>query len=249
MSRAKLVVNTDYIASSISNNVKFIFCGLVLVIYFGWMDIALFLHVQRWNIPPLRIEEPSLLNRIFNKTNAEGYDVNKDSYQNEVLSTFKPLSIKLIMLDHGSHYIHDIIARFIENTFQFTATFPWVTPDLVSFSGLFAALIACKFVLSDKRSYNRIGAILFEVRNLADAMDGVVYRSRKHINILNRSSSSTHGFQIDAICDTLGGFAILIAIFIRILRHRPHKGKLIFFYFSKKLFSPNPQLFHGLLAF
>jgi hypothetical protein len=225
MLHAKISFNNNCIASSISNNVKFIFCGILIVIYFAWMDIALFLHVQRWNIPPIRKDESSLLHKMLNKT--EGYDVNKDSYQNEVLGTFKPLSIKLIMLDHGTHYIHDIIARFIENTFQFTSAFPWVTPDLVSYSGLIISFIACKFVLSDKRSYNRIGAILFEVRNLADAMDGVVYRSRKHINILNRSSSSTHGFQIDAICDTFAGFAIIVAIFIRILRHRPHKGKII----------------------
>ena len=225
MLRAKISINNKYIADSINNNVKFIFCGLVITIYFAWMDIALFLHVQRWNMPPIRTEEASMLSKSLNET--KPFDINKDGYQNEVLSTFKPLSIKLIMLDHGTHYIHDIIARFIENTFQFTSNFPWVTPDIVSYSGLIIALISCKFILSEKRSYNRIGAILFEIRNLADAMDGVVYRSRKHINVLNRSNASSHGFQIDGICDTAAGFAIIVAIFIRILRHRPHKGNAL----------------------
>ena len=238
MLRPQISINNKYIASSISNNVKFIFFALVLIIYFAWMDIALFMHVQHWTIPPMRKENTILVNKLLNKSiDSSSYDYPLKNYknnrpqeessvnENQVLGTFTPLSIKLIMLDHGTHYIHDIVARFIENTFQFTSNFPWVTPDLVSFGGLVISFISCKFILSEKRSHNRIGAVLFELRNLADAMDGVVYRSRKHITVFLRSNPSNHGFQVDAICDSIAGFAIVLTIFVKILRHPPHKDR------------------------
>ncbi len=106
--------------------------------------------------------------------------------------------------------------------------------------------------------HRQIGALLFEARNLADSLDGVVYRSRKRDEILYnkntatteissiRSSSNhatspqigvyqsfygTFGYNVDAACDGLGGLFFVIAIFIRFIKHPPLKCNYFIFPF------------------
>lgn len=238
----QITINNKYIASSINNNLKFIFFGLILIIYFGWMDIALFFHLQRWSPPP--IDKPT---STINSSSTNNYIEKK--YNNiDPFTVFKPLSVKLIMVDHVTHYIHDILARFVEDTLHFTSIFPWVTANLVSFTGLTLAFIGSRLILSDKILYNRIGALLFELRNLADSLDGVVFRSRLRQADLKFSSVDGHstippqvgvyqsyhsssGYKVDAICDGLGGLFFVLAIFIKFLRHLPQKSKINLFCF------------------
>ena len=111
---------------------------------------------------------------------------------------------------------------------------------MVSFAGLFVALIGCRLTLSDKLFYRQIGALLFEARNLADSLDGVVYRSRKRDEILlskptidsittspqigvYQSGYGTIGYNVDVICDGLAGLCFVAAIILRYLRHPPMK--------------------------
>lgn len=221
----QISINNKYITSSISNNIKFIFFGVILISYFAWMDIALFVHLQRWS--------PPLLNRLYNKnvSSSSGNEV-------ELFSTFKPLSVKLIMVDHVSHYIHDIFARYIEDTLHFTALFPWITANTVSFTGLFLSLIGSRLIISERIEYMRLGAILIEIRNLGDALDGVVYRShqrRRQLSMENgnliaqpivyQSNHGTSGFKVDAICDGLGGLFVIVAILVKFLKHPPSKDR------------------------
>ena len=91
----------------------------------------------------------------------------------------------------------------------------------------------------------RLGAILIEVRNLGDALDGVVFRSHQRrkikenelISLENKltvtkpiqplvyaSNHGTSGFKVDAICDGLGGFFVVLAILIKFLKHPPQNG-------------------------
>ncbi len=152
------------LSTSISNNQKFLLFCLVLIFYFLWMDIGLFLNLQKWL--PQSVEK-NLIDKKIKEYSIDSYGV------------YKPLSVKLIMVDHPTHYIHDVLSRFIVDTLHFSKLFPWITPNLVSFFGLGLAIIGSKLILSDNLFYRQIGAIFFEFRNLADAMDGVVFRSHK----------------------------------------------------------------------
>jgi len=153
------------------------------------------------------------------------------------------------MVDHVTHYVHDILARFLADTLHLTRLFPFLTANFVSFTGLLLALIGCRLTLSDNYSYRQIGALLFEARNLADSLDGVVYRSRirdeillnnqKNTPIINTTNNNkimtspqlgvyqsfygTFGYNVDVICDGLAGLFFVIAMFIRFLKHPPSK--------------------------
>lgn len=95
----------------------------------------------------------------------------------------------------------------------------------------------------------RLGAILIELRNLGDALDGVVFRSHQRrkiketelMSIENKmlvtkpiqplvyaSNHGTSGFKVDAICDGLGGLFVVLAILVKFLKHRPQIGNLNF---------------------
>ena len=222
-----------------------------------WMDIALFVNLQRWSPPPiestsaqkitttndmLNINNNNSLNQI-NRVSSESQAKSSKIYNHQdPFSVFKPLSVKLIMVDHVTHYVHDILARFLADTLHFTRYFPWITANLVSFTGLFLALIGCRLTLSDKLFYRQIGALLFEARNLADSLDGVVFRSRKRDEILlhktppnenvlttnpqigvYQSQYGTFGYNVDVICDGLAGTFFVIAICVRFIRHPPIK--------------------------
>ena len=243
----QISINNKYITSSINNNIKFIFFGVILISYFAWMDIALFVHLQKWSPPPIRktVTSPSNQN-LSSDLNVSDSQYKRDADDAEMLfSTFKPLSVKLIMVDHVSHYIHDIFARYLEDTLHFTSLLPWVTANTVSFTGLFISLIGSRLIISEKIEYMRLGAILIELRNLGDALDGVVFRSHQRRNnkaelllqqsqnLITRpkepqvyqSNHGTSGFKVDAICDGLGGLFVVVAILVKFLKHPPSKGK------------------------
>lgn len=240
---AHITLNNRLIQTSINNNYKFLFFGLILIIYFGWMDIALFVNLQRWSPPPIE-QKLTTLNPNNLTHNVNDNHKTKTYNHQDPFSVFKPLSVKLIMVDHVTHYVHDILARFLADNLHITRLFPWITANFVSFSGLFVALIGCKLTLSDKLFYRQIGALLFEARNLADSLDGVVSRSRKRDEILLKTSDSgitaspqqqigvyqsfygTLGYNVDVICDGLAGLVFVLCIFIRFLRHPPVKCKL-----------------------
>ncbi|CAF0850335.1 unnamed protein product [Brachionus calyciflorus] len=210
-------LNNNLIVSSLNNNYKFVFFGLILIIYFAWMDIALFINLQRWS-PQIQANTTQTI---------------KYNYV-DPFSVFKPLSVKLVMIDHVTHYVHDILARFIEDTLHFTTLFPWVTANFVSYAGLLSALIGSRLIISDNTMYCKLGAILFELRNLADSLDGVVYRSRKRREELLKqdqasigvyqSNYGSYGYNVDVICDGLGGLFFCTAILIKFLKHLPSKA-------------------------
>ena len=268
-----LSINNRYISTSINNNAKFIFFGLILIIYFAWMDIALFVNLQRWSPPPilntpskitltnpqtqpLQVDNSETPNADYIANNNNNNDIimtNRTKLQQiaiinagNVFTVFKPLSVKLIMIDHMTHYVHDILGRFIEDTLHFTSLFPWMTANFVSFSGLFLALVGSRLIISDNLTYMRIGALLFEMRNLADSLDGIVARSwarreklesLRHMdtnkssltsNSLNptvyKSNYGSFGYNVDVVCDGLGGLFLMVAILIKYLKHLPLKN-------------------------
>ena len=274
----QLITTNRMITNSIHNNYKFIFFGLILIIYFIWMDIALFVNLQRWQPPEIENapnsatsssrleinsnEYNSHLNKNKNATLEYGNNIHKlNKMYNYVdpFTVFKPLSVKLIMVDHASHYVHDILARFFEYSLHFTRVFPWVSANLVSFTGLACAMVGSRLYLSDRLLYRQIGAFLFEVRNFADSFDGVVFRARKRDQMMQTistdgSSSSLQlgvyqsnygsiGYNVDVLCDGFAGIFFILAVLIRFLRHPPQRsgtfyiGNIIEIYVLFQIFS------------
>lgn len=264
---ALLAINNRLLNASINNNHKFLFIGLIFIIYFIWMDIALFVNLQRWTPPPIQpsssitssinlLSEQPIFNSNHNNNNQNNHNktnqLNVDKiklyqkYKTESHSVFKPLSVKLIMVDHMSHYVHDVVAHFMDDTLHFTDLFPWITPNMVSFFGLGCAMLGSYLMISDQLLTRQIGSILFEVRNLADGLDGVVFRSRlrqREIEILNmngedasksniiyQSNYGSSGYNVDIYCDGFAGLFLVFAILIRFLRRPPHKSIFMFIY-------------------
>lgn len=163
-------------------------------------------------------------------------------------TVFNPLSVKLIMVDHMTHYVHDVVARFIEDNLHLSSMFSFITPNFVSFFGLLLAFIGCSLIaFSNDPAHARLGAVLFELRNLADSLDGVVYRSQtRQKRIMQQlqqqqddvfaatlspttpkpeiyqSNYGSSGYNVDMICDGLGGLFFVLAIFIKYSRYQPY---------------------------
>jgi hypothetical protein len=236
------------------------------------MDISLFMHLQNYENAP-SVDDVQIQARpahISAQQSDQDYisvshPLNKTAHvfkhhsikdKVEVFGVFKPLSVKLIMIDHMTHYVHDVLARFLEDTLHFTSIFPWVTANLVSFTGLTMAIIASRLIISNNVNYMRLGALLFEMRNLADSLDGVVFRSHERRSLINevklaesfaansnevtpsapkliyQSHYGSAGYNVDAVCDGLGGLFFVVAILIKFLRHLPHKCKYFYSFFD-----------------
>jgi hypothetical protein len=247
-----LSLNNKWIVASLNNNMKFAAYLLLLIIYYGWMDIGLYVHLQHWN-PNMLYDNNKVIMQRQNKTllGNNQNSLKETRYEFETFSVYKPLSVKLIMVDHTTHYVHDIFARYIEDTLHFTTIFPWITPNVVSYTGLLFALLASRLILSDKVIYCQVAAILFELRNLADSLDGVVYRSHlrqskvkmyeealKNTNniqavtaqpVVYQSGYGSSGYNVDYFCDGFAGLFFVIAIVLRFLKHPPLKSKSFLF--------------------
>lgn len=223
-----LIHNKSGISSRSPYYKLFLFGLACLVIYFIWMDIALFVNLQRWQPPP-----------IYTNQTTRGILAQAKPLKNiDPFSTFNPLTVKLIMIDHMTHYVHDISARFLVDYMGLARLFYWMSANCVSFIGLFMAFVGSVLTISDNLMYRQLGALLFECRNIADSLDGVFSRARKreHAEFMRKnqvngntpdiSFSSTYGtvgYNVDIICDIIGGAFFCAAIFYRFLRRPPQK--------------------------
>lgn len=116
---------------------KLILLGvLCLLIYFIWMDIALFVNLQRWSPPPIE----SSAYRTSTTKNAT-IQLKLVNTKIDPFTVFNPLTVKLVMIDHMTHYVHDIIARFFVDYMGLAAMFPWMSANIVSFLGVVSALV------------------------------------------------------------------------------------------------------------
>lgn len=161
------------------------------------MDIALLVYVQEW-IP---------------------YEPHKPP-KGGGFSPFQRISVKQIMIDHMTSFIHEPCAEYFEIIFHFSYYFSWVTPNMVSIFHFFLALVACKLISGDQLFWRQIGVILFEMRTWLDSLDGVIYRARSK-DALYTSGWGTLGYKIDAAADILAGLGLYIAICYHLYRNPP----------------------------
>lgn len=217
--------------SSQSPYFKLILLGvLCLFIYFIWMDIALFVNLQRWSPPPIESTSTSLRTTTTRNATIKLVNTKIDPF-----TVFNPLTVKLVMIDHMTHYVHDIVARFLVDFMGLAAMFPWMSANIVSFLGVVSALIGSYLMVSDHLMYRQVGALLFECRNIADSLDGVFARARKreyaqlmasqNIKVEEPTFASgaygSFGYNVDVIADIIGGAFFVAAIFYRFSKRPP----------------------------
>lgn len=78
-----------------------------------------------------------------------------------------------------------------------------LTPDHISLLHVSVAMLSAWYVVRGSAHDLVVAALLYELRNILDCLDGVLARARK--------TSSLHGAVIDEIADSLGFTALLIA--------------------------------------
>nr|ACH48210.1 unknown [Cyriopagopus schmidti] len=181
---------------------------LALLLYFLWMDVALFYHVHNKSA-----------GRTIENTNSPSTTTSFP----QLISPFTGLSVKMMMMDQVNNYIHTPLAHIFNEVTHFSSVFYFITPNMVSFVGLLFAVGAAKCMSMEARIFHFIAIFLFQMRTWFDALDGIVARSRlgmvQHVSLRN-----TSGYVVDGVADTLGFAAFLVGCFYY-LRSTAHKHK------------------------
>ncbi|KAL8580213.1 hypothetical protein ACOMHN_039994 [Nucella lapillus] len=171
--------------------------GLLLLGYFAVMDVILLVTFMRTDLVQ----------------SSQGGD------DNELYSPFTHLSVKSLMNDHASQFITSPVVEYFDAFTRFSTILYFITPNMISFFHLFLAFISARFVSSENLYTRRMGVILFEIRTLLDALDGVVFRSHTHTKGVYQSVRSSLGYYVDITCDGVGGvflmFGVLFYLFKR----------------------------------
>ena len=192
-SHTKLVEEVGKMAPS--SNMLWLF-AVILGVYFLSLDIVLHYKIAGWDpAHPTKNEE-------------EGYDM------------FNPLSVKLLMIDHASHFIYHPLSELFDQITGFSLLFPFITPNFISFCHLSFALVSAKLIGNDNLCWRQIGVLFFEFRTYLDSLDGVVYRSHSKHSSYN-SGWGTSGYFVDIACDILAGLALFVSICFYFYRHHP----------------------------
>ncbi len=133
---------------------------LVVLMYFAWMDVALYYKLQS--------QPENLLltqNLQENATKSKAIDSSASSSTIQSFDPFNPISLKLLMLDHTNHYIYYPIGSWIDvDILYISEKLTFITPDMISWSHVLVAAVASKFLASEFLSQRRIGVLLFELR-------------------------------------------------------------------------------------
>ena len=150
---------------------------LAIVIYFAWMDVALYYKLQS-HPENLLLTQNYQEFKIPSKTNSTTPKIGITPKM-EAFDPFNPLSLKLLMLDHANHYVYYPLGSFLDlDVLKISEKLTFITPDMISFSHVMVGALAGKFLSSEMLNQRRIGVLFFEVRSFLDSLDGLVARSR-----------------------------------------------------------------------
>ncbi|XP_055947578.1 ceramide phosphoethanolamine synthase-like isoform X1 [Argiope bruennichi] len=185
--------------ASLYENKATVVIAVVLLLYFLWMDIALFYHVNNRTIEHKNAGETSP---------APSTPVSVP----HLISPFTGLSVKMMMMDPVNNYIFTPAALIFNEVTKFSTIFYFITPNMVSFIGILFAIGGGKCMCLDSRIYHCLAIFLFQIRTFCDALDGIVARCRigmiQHVSLRN-----TSGYVVDGVADALGFTAFLIGCF------------------------------------
>ena len=129
---------------------------IIIAIYLIWMDVALYINLQK--LPPL-------------KSRLEATDAPVGT----PFSPFDHITMKLLMMVPPMHYIDLPLANWIEEATEIST---YVTPNMVSIFGCICGLIAARLFYYENYKLRLLGFVFFRLRDLADSLDGIVARNR-----------------------------------------------------------------------
>ncbi|OQR75251.1 hypothetical protein BIW11_08543 [Tropilaelaps mercedesae] len=182
-----------------------------LLMYFLWMDVALYYRVQ--SLPPPKPSSPATLDTSDHQTAPQ-------EPPPKLFSPFTGLSVKMMMLDQVNNYIHTPLAQIFNRMTDFAKVFYFITPNMLSFMGFLSACVAAKLVMHDSLGMHRLAILMFCVRTWFDALDGLVARERQHIAAFV-SLRDTSGYVVDGVADACGFSVFLTGCFFYLKRKLP----------------------------
>ena len=114
------------------------------------------------------------------------------------------VTIKHRTQDHFGHYVYLPLATWINETFRISKI-PFVTANVITVMHFVLAILCGRLAASQKLFVRRVAVILYSIRTMLDALDGVVYRAQSSTKEFNKGWG-TYGYLIDAAADILGRF-------------------------------------------
>ncbi|XP_003747113.1 ceramide phosphoethanolamine synthase [Galendromus occidentalis] len=181
---------------------------LGLLLYFLWMDVALYYRIQSLP-PPSAPETPPPISGEKPQAGPP-----------RLFSPFTGLSIKMMMLDQVNNYIHTPLANIFSKVTNFSEVLSFISPNMVSFAGFLSACAAARFVMHDSLSMHRLAVFMFCLRTWFDALDGTIARERRHM-VQFVSLRNTSGYVVDGVADACGFSVFLIGCFFFLRRKLP----------------------------
>ena len=179
-----------------------------IILWYIYMDINLYWQIQSYSLSDL----------VTNETNKYdgGYWVDCE------VSPLCEVTPKAVLLDHTNLYAFAPLVVITDKILEISKI-EWITPNIISVSHVFIAMVSARCISSSTLAYQRIGVVLFEFRTFLDDFDGHVARIRKNLRG-ELSEIGTTGYYVDGICDALGTTALLIAIFVFLKNNPPRRG-------------------------
>ena len=138
-------------------------------------------------------------------------------------STIPQPSVKLMMQDHMSHYIHHYGAEEFEEATSL-ADLPFITPNFITTVHIFVGALGGYLVSSEHYKIRQIAVGVFQFRIFLDMMDGVVYRRQLHQSTYV-NGWGTLGYYIDAGADVLASVILVYGLFVYLARHPPRRNE------------------------
>ena len=132
------------------------------------------------------------------------------------------VTIKLRTQDHFGHYVYLPVATWVDETFR-VSKIPFVTANVITVMHFILAILCGKLVANQKLFVRRVAVILYSIRTMLDALDGVVYREQSSTKEFNQGWG-TYGYLIDAAADSFGGIFLLLGTLYRFNKNPPIKN-------------------------
>ena len=130
---------------------------LVLLLFFVWMDVALYykLQSQTDNLLVAQAYKSDILTKAKShnstSTTSKNHDLKSQSHGEEqqvlAFDPFNPISVKLLLLDHNNHYVYYPLGSWLDlDVLHISDRLTFITPDMISWSHVCVAAIAGTFL-------------------------------------------------------------------------------------------------------
>ena len=116
------------------------------------------------------------------------------------------LSVKVIMQPPTVHYLEQPISEWLEKQLSLSLYF---SPNFISGVGVFFGLLSAWLIIQSTRTSALLGVFSFKIRDLMDALDGVIARG---LGTRVVPTPGTTGYYVDGWCDVASDVALILAV-------------------------------------